>query len=80
MSNILAKIEETGFFESNCIDNVTLAELTKLVKAKKIQSLEDAGIVFMNESYYYIKYGNPDGVHVHAISAFRHVLRKKSCG
>jgi hypothetical protein len=58
--SVMSIIEECGYY----CDDKDNPEVKELYVSGQIQSLIDAGINFMNDSYIYIKTGNPDKVYV----------------
>ena len=65
---IMEEIEKKGFFhldrENEEMYNASWSSTWQLMRDYVIQSLKKANITFPNASCIYIKFGNPDRVHV----------------
>lgn len=61
---ILTKIKENGYINSSHLHEPECDILAELIADGTLQTLDDMGVKFMNESYFYLLAGNPDCVQV----------------
>ena len=59
---VMAEIDEKGFFCAGYASNEVHVALNAKREAGELVNLEDLGIKFLNESYYFLRAGNPKQV------------------
>lgn len=63
--SIEGQLNTRGFVNVHYLDQQDHLEVHNMTAEGLLENLVSAGIKFMNEDYFFIRKGNPDGVHVY---------------